>query len=303
MKKLLALIFAALLTLSLVSCGTGSGNNADDYDDGYDDDVIENIELTYGEDKDTITLYKPENGVFTIEEDGDIITLSAEDYSWDAEIMGYEYFGDHGIFSNQPFVDYYFAGEVSDEYTYYDEVSYYTDLEYDGESVVLVNYEYEEEGYDELVCETFVGFEYKAGDDYGLIGCRFLFDENIDDEVFIATFAQIFGLEYDYEFASSEEGDDWDDWDDEDEGFDTDLIVGEWENVDKAGEIYFFFADDYATYTVDGDETELSYTFDEYGNLTLEFDDFVEEYTVSFDGSDTMYISSESGHSIELERI
>ena len=299
MKKLLALILASLLTLSLVSCGGGSGTSNDDYDDGYED-VIESIELTYGDDKDTITLYKPENGVFTIEEDGDIVTLCADDYSWDAEVMGYKYYGDHGIFSNRPFVDYYFSGKVSDEYTYFADDGYYTDLEYDGSTVVFMDYVYEKEGYEEAVYENFVGFEYE-GSDRGLVGCVFTSFEELDDDYLIATFAQIFDIDYDYEFES-ESDDEWDDWDDE-EGFDTDMIVGEWENVDNPDEVYFFFADDYATLTIDGEETELSYTLDEDGNLTLDFDDITEEYRVSFDGSDTMYFSDGNGHSIELYRI
>ena len=309
MKKIFAFILASLLTLSLVSCGAGSGNTGDDYDDydEYEEGIVEEINMYYGDDKTNITLYKPENASFAIGEEeaqdaGDLVVMTADDYSWDAEIMGYKYYGDSGLFSNKPFVDYYFSGIVSDEYTYFDDDGYYTDLEYEGSNVVIMKYVYEKEDYDEPVYQNFVGFEYEGSEDRGLMGCMFNYYEDFEDEYFIAVFAQTFGIDYDYQFET-ESYDEWDDWDDEEEGFDTDMIVGEWENADNPDEVYFFFADDYATLTIDDEEAELSYVLDEDGVLTLEFEDITEEYIVSFDGSDTMYFSDGNGHSIELYRI
>ena len=310
MKKIFALILSCIMILTLVSCGGGNtkghGSN-DGFDDETDyDDIVEEVNMYYGDDETEITLYKPDVASFAIGADeaenaGDIVVLVADDYSWDAEIMGYKYY--EGIGSNRPFVDSYFVGDVvSDEYTDYDEEMYYLDLEYDDAPVMLINYLYEKEDSGEEKYETFVGFEYEGFDDCGLFGCIFVTEEDYEDDYFAAVFAQLLNLDYDYEFETAE-ADDWDDWDDEEEYLDTDLIVGEWENVDNPDEVYFFFADDYATYTVDEEETELTYSIDEDGNLTLEFEDGIEEYIVSFDGSDTMYFSDGAGHSIELGRI
>ena len=309
MKKLFALILTGLMVFSLASCGKSNNDGSDSTDENYDETgVVEEINMYYGDDKIDITLYKPENASFAIGEEealdaGDLVVMTADDYSWDAEIMGYKYYGDSGLFSNKPFVDYYFSGIVSDEYTYYDDDGYYTDLEYNGSTVVIMKYVYEKEDYDEPVYQNFVGFEYEGSEDRGLMGCMFNYYEDFEDEYFIATFAQTFGIDYDYEFEGADDYDDWDDWDDEEEYLDTDLIVGEWENVNNPDEVYFFFADEYATLTIDGEETELSYYLFDDGELCLYFEDYEEEYIVSFDGSDTMFMSDGNGHSVELSRI
>ena len=61
----------------------------------------------------------------------------------------------------------------------------------------------------------------------------------------------------------------------------------------------------FARYTSDyGEEYELTYSLSDDAILLIEFDgDNSIDYTVSFDGSDTMYLIDVDGNEIEFERI
>ena len=127
MKKLLALLLAGIMVFALVGCNNAEVSDETDnsgYSEELDEaeDVVDKINMNYGDDETKITLYKPDGAFFSVdaedaEDAGDIVIMLADDYSWDAEIMGYQYF--EGISSNVPFVEYYFDGATSDNYTFY----------------------------------------------------------------------------------------------------------------------------------------------------------------------------------------
>ena len=120
MKKLLALLLAGIMIFALVGCNNAEVSEEADnsgYSEELDEaeDVVNKINMTYGDDETKITLYKPEGASFSVdaedaEDAGDIVIMLADDYSWDAEIMGYKHF--EGISSNEPFVEYYFDGYI-----------------------------------------------------------------------------------------------------------------------------------------------------------------------------------------------
>ena len=118
--------------------------------------------------------------------------MLADDYSWDAEIMGYQYY--EGIGSNVPFVDYHFCGSVmADDYESYEEEATELDIEYEGNPVKLVRYTYKEVGDEEEYSECFVGFEYSGTEDNGLLGIRICsFEEELSDSYIADLFSDVF---------------------------------------------------------------------------------------------------------------
>ena len=116
MKKLFVLLLAGMLVFALVGCNKAevseeAGNSGYEADNsGYEagnsgeseefdeaEDVVNKINMTYGDDETKITLYKPDGAFFSVdaedaEDAGDIVIMLADDYSWDAEIMGYKHF-------------------------------------------------------------------------------------------------------------------------------------------------------------------------------------------------------------------
>lgn len=188
MKKLLALLLAAIFVFTLVSCNnaevseeadnSGYSEELDKAEDKAEDeaeDVVNKIAMTYGDDETKITLYKPDDASFSVdsedaEDAGDIVIMVADDYSWDAEIMGYKHF--EGISSNVPFVEYYFDGATSDNYTFYEQEATDLGIDFEGKPVKLIRYTYKEVGDEEEYKECFVGFEYKGTEDSGLFGLK-----------------------------------------------------------------------------------------------------------------------------------
>ena len=199
MKKLLALILAGMMMFSLAACGdTDSDIDFDDTESEYSEDVVEKIGMVYGDDEIKVTLSKPEDASFTLfGEDplnsGDLAGISADDYSWDAEIMGYKYY--EGIGSNVPFVDYYFAGAVNaEEYVAYEQEIKDLGISYEGKPVKVIRYTFKEVDDDEEYKECFVGFEYKGTDDKGLFGLKIgAFDEELSDDYLKDLFNQLIG--------------------------------------------------------------------------------------------------------------
>lgn len=201
MKKLLALLLAGILVFALVGCNNAEVSDETD-DSGYSEeldeseDVVEKINMTYGDDETKITLYKPEGAFFSVdaedaEDAGDIVIMLADDYSWDAEIMGYKHF--EGISSNVPFVEYYFDGAVSDNYTFYEQEMADLGIEYEGKPVKLIRYTYKEVDDEDEYKECFVGFEYKGTEDSGLLGLKITpSDEELSDDYIKDLFTQVF---------------------------------------------------------------------------------------------------------------
>ena len=204
MKKLLVLLLAGILVFALVGCNkaevseeAGNSGYSEELDEA--EDVVNKINMTYGDDETKITLYKPEDASFSVdsedaEDAGDIVIMVADDYSWDAEIMGYKHFG--GISSNEPFVEYYFDGAASDNYTSYEQEATDLGIEYEGKPVKLIRYTYKEVDDEEEYKECFVGFEYKGTEDSGLFGLKIgSFDEELSDDYIKGLFNQVFRLE------------------------------------------------------------------------------------------------------------
>ena len=201
MKKLLALLLAGIMIFALVGCNNAEVSEEADnsgYSEELDEaeDVVNKINMTYGDDETKITLYKPEGASFSVdaedaEDASDIVIMLADDYSWDAEIMGYKHF--EGISSNEPFVEYYFDGATSDDYTFYEQEMADLGIEYEGKPVKLIRYTYKEVDDEEEYKECFVGFEYKGTDESGLFGLKITpSDEELSDDYIKDLFTQIF---------------------------------------------------------------------------------------------------------------
>ena len=82
MKKLLALLLAGIMIFALVGC-----NNAEVLEEiDESEEVVDKINMTYGDDETKITLYKPDGAFFSVdaedaEDAGDIVIMLADDYS------------------------------------------------------------------------------------------------------------------------------------------------------------------------------------------------------------------------------
>ena len=201
MKKLLALLLAGIMIFALVGCNNAEVSEEADnsgYSEELDEaeDVVHKINMTYGDDETKITLYKPEGASFSVdaedaEDAGDIVIMLADDYSWDAEIMGYKHF--EGISSNEPFVEYYFDGAASDDYTFYEQEAIDLGIDFEGKPVKLIRYTYKEVDDEEEYKACFVGFEYKGTEDSGLFGLKITpSDEELSDDYIKDLFTQIF---------------------------------------------------------------------------------------------------------------
>ena len=204
MKKLLALLLAGIMIFALVGCNNAEVSEEADnsgYSEELDEaeDVVNKINMTYGDDETKITLHKPDGAFFSVdaedaEDAGDIVIMLADDYSWDAEIMGYKHF--EGISSNEPFVEYYFDGAASDDYTFYEQEMADLGIDFEGKPVKLIRYTYKEVDDEEEYKACFVGFEYKGTEDSGLFGLKIgSFEEDLSDDYIKGLFNQIFCLE------------------------------------------------------------------------------------------------------------
>lgn len=204
MKKLLALLLAGIMIFALVGCNNAEVSEEADnsgYSEELDEaeDVVNKINMTYGDDETKITLHKPDGAFFSVDAEdaldaGDIVIMLADDYSWDAEIMGYKHF--EGISSNEPFVEYYFDGAASDDYTFYEQESTDLGIDFEGKPVKLIRYTYKEVDDEEEYKACFVGFEYKGTEDSGLFGLKIgSFEEDLSDSYIKGLFNQLFALE------------------------------------------------------------------------------------------------------------
>lgn len=200
MKKILALLLATMMVFSFVGCNNEDIEAGPKSTEHQDEDVVQKVGMIYGDDEVVITLSKPEDAEFTLVgedplDSGDLVGLCADDYSWDAEIMGYKYY--EGIGSNVPFVDYYFAGSVvEEEYASYEEEIKDLGITFEGKPVKVIRYTYKEVDDDEEYKEVFVGFEYKGTDDQGLFGVKIgAFDEELSDNYLKGLFNQLTFLE------------------------------------------------------------------------------------------------------------
>lgn len=294
MKRLFALLLAALMVLTLVSCaGSGSGGNTGNNEENKGEKLTL---LQYTEeDYDamiSVDFFYPDNADITIEideEDPYCADLTYEDVG---VIISPSLFEDTTFDDNKEY-----AKEEEETYT-----------------------EFEIGGYDCYAYEDFGGYWiyahleklYENTDRYLVITIDPIdFDEPIAegaelyeiDEVkeIVDSFVYngLVGGSAESEIESGEE----DAFDDE--GFDTDLFVGEWNAVDSPyNEVFNFYEGEYATYTISGQEMELEYEITDEGYLYLTFETGQElDYTVVFDGSDTMFLVDVNGNAAEFERL
>ena len=199
MKKILALLLAGILVFALAGCNKEDIEAGPDSTDHTEEDIAYEVNMIYGDDETAITLYKPEDATYAIGSEealdaSEIVILVADDFSWDAEIMGYKHF--EGISSNEPFVEYYFDGAASDNYTFYEQEATDLGIDFEGKPVKLIRYTYKEVDDDEEYKECFVGFEYKGTEDSGLFGLKIGgFDEDLTDNNLKGLFNQLTTLE------------------------------------------------------------------------------------------------------------
>ena len=201
MKKLLAILLAGMFVFSLAACGGTNGDvDVDEPVSEVSEDTVAKVGMIYGDDETPITLTKPNGAEFTLVGDdpldsGDMVGLCADDYSWDAEIMGYKYY--EGIGSNVPFVDYYFTDAVNEEeYEFYEESVTELGFDYEAKPIKAIRYTYKKVDAEEEYEEIFVGFEYKGTEDQGLFGVKICgFDENLTDDYLEGLFKELTTLE------------------------------------------------------------------------------------------------------------
>ena len=218
MKKLLAILLAGILVFTLAACGGDVSDETIDpeteteeilEDEDFDEDVdadfeyedmndVKKVNMIYGDDENVITLNKPDDASFTSIDDpmgkNDIMTICANDYSWDAEIMGYKCF--EKIKSNVPFVDYYFKDSVDEEYESYEEEVTDLGISFEGKPVKVIRYTFKQVDDDEAYSEIFLGFEYKGTGDKGLFGLKiYAEDEELTDEYLTGLFEQLTFIE------------------------------------------------------------------------------------------------------------
>lgn len=274
--------------------------------------TLESVDMIFGSDEIPITISKPEGSTIELdaedaEEALDFVWITSDDFAWTVDVHSSVLYYNGN--ADDAFVEYYYNGELdyfAEDYAYFDADVYELDMEYCGQPVMVIEYTFAESGYeDEEETEYFVGVEFEDtynGEYYGdgLIGFRYyMFDETPDMDELASLFSEIFTGEPS-EVGYGEENDPY-----EDEGFDTDLIVGEWQELYVPQQvIFFFYESDYATYTYEGYEYEIEYSLSDDGILIIEFEDGTAyDYTVVFDGSDTMYLTDIDGNEMEFERI
>ena len=200
MKKLLALILTGIMVFALAGCGNTETPDEPE-NSGYSEeseDVVKEINMVYGSAETKITVCKPDDAEFTLgsdtpEDAGDLVGLCADDYSWDAEIMGYICYGS-GIEGTEAFVDYYYLGEtLSEDIESFDAQISDLGVSYEGKPAKLIRYTFKEVGDDEEYKECFVGFEFDDEDGKGLMGLKIgAFEEDLTDSYLKDLFSAVF---------------------------------------------------------------------------------------------------------------
>lgn len=294
MKRLFALLLAALMVLTLVSCaGSGSGGNTGNNEENKGEKLTL---LQYTEeDYDamiSVDFFYPDNADITIEIDEEDPYCADLTYEDAGVIISPSLFEDTTFDDNKEY-----AKEEEETYT-----------------------EFEIGGYDCYAYEDFGGYWiyahleklYENTDRYLVItidpvdfndpvaeGAELYEIDEVKEIVDSFVYNGLVGGSAESEIESGEE----DAFDDE--GFDIDLFVGEWNAVDSPyNEVFNFYEGEYATYTISGQEMELEYEITDEGYLYLTFETGQKlDYTVVFDGSDTMFLVDVNGNAAEFERI
>ena len=295
MKRLFALLLAAIMVLTFVSCaGSGSGGNTGNNveNKGEKLTLLQYTEEDYDA-MISVDFFYPDNADITIEIDEEDPYCADLTYEDAGVIISPSLFEDTTFDDNKEY-----AKEEEETYT-----------------------EFEIGGYDCYAYEDFGGYWiyahleklYENTDRYLVItidpvdfndpvaeGAALYEIDEVKDIVDSFVYNGLVGGNAESDIESGEEADAFDD-----EGFDTDLFVGEWNAVDSPyNEVFNFYEGEYATYTISGQEMELEYEITDEGYLYLTFETGQKlDYTVVFDGSDTMFLVDANGNEAEFERI
>lgn len=200
MKRLSVFVLIFMIALSLTAC------NGDKPETGMPDpeayDVISEVNMVYGTDDNELTIYKPENASFEVEDaedGGDLVWVAADDMSWNIDVFGAVCY-DHDVPSH-PFVDYYYNGELNseeDDFASFEQEVRDLGISYMGNPVKVLEYTYTEADETDRETEFFVGVEFtdtRDGKQYGrgLLGYKFyMYSEPLSDPEFAKLFEELF---------------------------------------------------------------------------------------------------------------
>lgn len=293
MKRIFALLISVLLVFSLVSCGGSGSNTTNNGENNNTENKGEKLTLLQYTEEDydamiSVDFFYPFDANIEIENDEYDPSWANLSYEETGVKIGPALFEDTTFKENKEY-----AEEEEETYTEF-EINGYNCYAYEdfGGYWIYVHLEELSENTDRYLIITLDPIDFV---DPIAEGAELYEDEDVKDIVNSFVYNGLVG--YDSESGEDEE------WDDE--GFDTDMIVGEWKAVESPyDEIFFFYASDYATYSIQGQEMELEYEVTDDGYLYLTFETGQEiDYTVIFDGSDTMYLVDVNGNEAVFERI
>ena len=294
MKRLFALLLATLMVLTLVSCGgSGSGGNTGNNEENKGEKLTL---LQYTEeDYDamiSVDFFYPDNADITIEIDEEDPYCADLTYEDAGVIISPSLFEDTTFDDNKEY-----AKDEEETYTEF-EIGGYDCYAYEdfGGYWIYAHLEKLYENTDRYLVITIdpVDFDEPVAE-----GAELYEIDEVKEIVNSFVYNGLVGGSAESEIESGEE----DAFDDE--GFDIDLFVGEWNAVDSPyNEVFNFYEGEYATYTISGQEMELEYEITDEGYLYLTFETGQElDYTVVFDGSDTMFLVDVNGNAAEFERL
>lgn len=294
MKRLFALLLATLMVLTLVSCGgSGSGGNTGNNEENKGEKLTL---LQYTEeDYDamiSVDFFYPDNADITIEIDEEDPYCADITYEDEGVIISPSLFEDTTFDDNKEY-----AKEEEETYTEF-EIGGYDCYAYEdfGGYWIYAHLEKLYENTDRYLVITIDPIDF---DEPVAEGAELYEIDEVKEIVDSFVYNGLVGGSAESEIESGEE----DAFDDE--GFDIDLLVGEWNAVDSPyNEVFNFYEGEYATYTISGQEMELEYEITDEGYLYLTFETGQElDYTVVFDGSDTMFLVDVNGNAAEFERL
>lgn len=128
--------------------------------------TVNKVNMVYGTDKFPITLYKPNDGYFTIPPGialnaGERVWLRADDSSWSAEVFGVVCF--ENSLQSEAFVEYYYKGELSnsdEELEYFRQEVTDLGITYMNKPVKRIKSTYKKANEKKTYEACFVGFEF-----------------------------------------------------------------------------------------------------------------------------------------------
>lgn len=295
MKRLFALLLAAIMVLTLVSCaGSGSGGNTGNNveNKGEKLTLLQYTEEDYDA-MISVDFFYLDNADITIEIDEEDPYCADITYEDAGVIISPSLFEDTTFDDNKEY-----AKEEEETYTEF-EIGGYDCYAYEdfGGYWIYAHLEKLYENTDRYLVITIDPIDF---DEPVAEGAELYEIDEVKEIVDSFVYNGLVGGNAESDIESSEEADAFDD-----EGFDTDLFVGEWNAVDSPyNEVFNFYEGEYATYTISGQEMELEYEITDEGYLYLTFETGQKlDYTVVFDGSDTMFLVDVNGNAAEFERL